>query len=303
MPVMFIWRQTSAALQRSVHTASTACALSIALWLWLGRWRGLVDLVVFSGLLLFLVEVISQFLGGLVLRVLKFEFEFSFFGAQDDRLALHAADHIKRSARLSAQRHLQKVFLDAGLDRLAQRALDLEEAIGRAQPADALVGTLVVIMFDPEADALTRGLKTFELRARQKLLPKRRPEALDFAQRHRVLRTRLEMRHAILLQLRLEARSATPRSILPAIIREHLLRWLILRDGLPIHFDHRLRRRTAEQIRPHDKARVIIQERNHVGVTPTQPEREDVRLPHLIGRGPLKKTRARHVALARRGWR
>jgi hypothetical protein len=31
MPVMFIWRQTSAALHRSVHTASTAWALSIAL--------------------------------------------------------------------------------------------------------------------------------------------------------------------------------------------------------------------------------------------------------------------------------
>jgi len=128
-------------------------------------------------------------LSGLILRVGEFEFEFTFFGAQDDRLAFHAADHIEGSARLSAQRHLQQVFLDAGLDGLAQRGLDLEEAIGRAQSANALMRALVVVMLDPEANALARLLETSELSARQEVLPDRLPEALDFPQRHGVLRT------------------------------------------------------------------------------------------------------------------
>jgi len=199
---------------------------------------------------------------------------------------------------LSAQRHLQEVLLDTRLDRLAQRRLDLEEAIGRAQSADALVGTLVVVMLDPEANAIPCILETGELRAREELLPERLPKALDLAQRHRVLRTRLEVRHAILLKLRFETRSAAPRSVLPAIVGEHLLGRFELRDGLPINFDHRLRRWAAKQIRTHDEARVIIQERDHVGVASAEPEREDVRLPHLIGRGPLEEPGPSHVAFA-----
>jgi hypothetical protein len=45
--------------------------------------------------------------------ITEFEFEFAFLSAQDDGLSFHAADHVKGSAWLSAQGHLQQVFFDA----------------------------------------------------------------------------------------------------------------------------------------------------------------------------------------------
>ena len=120
--------------------------------------------------------------------ITEFEFEFAFLGAQDDRLSFHAADHVKGSAWLATQRHLQQVFLDASLDGLAQLGLDLKEAIGGTQAADTLVRALVVVVFDPDFDALAGGVETFELRAGKELLPDAFPEALDFAQGHGVMR-------------------------------------------------------------------------------------------------------------------
>lgn len=233
------------------------------------------------------------------MRIGHFEFEFALFGAQDDRLAVHAADHVEGRARLAAQSHLEQVVLDARLDGLAQLGLDLEEPVRRTQPADALMRALVVVIFDPELDALAGRVKGLELRAHEELLPERGPEALDLAQRHGVLRTRLEMGHAILLQLRLEARRAAPRSILPAVIGEHLLRWLELGDGLAVHLDHRLRRRAAEQIRADDEPRIIIEERDDIGIAAAEPEGEDVRLPHLVGCGPLEEPGPGEIAPAR----
>lgn len=158
-------------------------------------------------------------------------------------------------------------------------------------------------MLDPETNARARVLETGELRARQELLPERRPEAFDFAERHRMLRPALEVRDAILLQLRLEAAGAAPGGILATIVGEHLLGRLELGDRLPIHFDDRLGRRTAEQIRADEEPRIIIQEGHHVRIAPAQPERENIRLPHLIGRGPLEEPRPRQVAPARcRRW-
>jgi hypothetical protein len=242
------------------------------------------------------VEVIGEFLGVLVVGVGEFEFEFTFFGAQDDGLPFHAADHVEGGARLAAQGHLQQVLFDPGLDGLAQLALDLEEAIGRAEPADALMRALVVVVFYPQFDPLAGGVEAVELGAGEEVLPEAGPEAFDLAEGHGMLRTRLEVGHAILLQLRLEARGAAPRGVLAAVVREHLLGRFELGHGLAIDLDDRLGRRAAEEIRADDEARVIVQERHDIGVTSAEPEGEDVRLPHLVGRGPLKETRAGEVA-------
>jgi hypothetical protein len=42
---------------------------------------------------------------------------------------------------------------------------------------------------------------------------------------------------------------------------------------------------------------MVIDEPDQVGVLATQPEREDVRLPHLVGCAALKETRLRWVTL------
>jgi len=66
-----------------------------------------------------LVEVIDKFLF-LVLLITDTEFEFAFFGAEHDGLAVHAPDHVERRLRFATQRQFQEVLLDAGLDGLAQ---------------------------------------------------------------------------------------------------------------------------------------------------------------------------------------
>lgn len=294
---MLSWRQTSAGLHRSVQTASTAWTLSCALC---GGVGFLFLRSVFSLAVGVLVEIIDKFLF-LVLLIADTEFEFSFFGAEHDGLAVHASHHVERRLRFAAQRQFQQVFLNAGLDGFAQFGLDLEEAVGGAQAVDALVGPLMVVMFDPEFDPLARRLEAVELGADQEVLPDGGPEPFDLAQRHRVLRPGLEMGHMILFKLRFKAAGAAPTGVLPAVIRQHLLGRLILADRHPVDFDHRVRRGTAEQVGPHDEPRVIVHEGDQIRVTTTEPEGEDVRLPHLVGRSPLEETGPGEIALFR--WR
>jgi hypothetical protein len=147
------------------------------------------------------VEFISQFLGGLIFGVGELQLEFAFFGAEHDRLAFHAADHIERGLGLAAQGHFQEVLLDAGFHGFAQFGLDFEEAVSGTESFDALMGTLMVVIFDPELDAFAGRLEAVELSAFEELLPDGGPEALDFAQGHGVVGAGLEVGDAILLEL------------------------------------------------------------------------------------------------------
>ena len=181
-----------------------------------------------------------------VLLIADTEFEFALLGAEHDGLAVHASDHVERGLGFAAQGQLQQVLLDAGFDGLAQFRLDLEEPVGRTETFDPLVGPLVVVVFDPEFDPFTGRLEAVELGPHQELLPDGGPEAFHLAERHRMLRPRFEVRDPVLLEFGLKPAGAPPRSILPAVIRQHLLRWLELPGRDAIHFNYRLRRRTAE---------------------------------------------------------
>ena len=233
----------------------------------------------------------------MIVLIADTEFEFAFFGAEHDRLAVHAPDHVERRLGFAAQGQFQEVFLNAGFDGFAEIMLDLEEAVGGTEPFDALMGPLVVVILDPEFDPLAGGVEGIELGADQEVLPERGPEALDLAEGHRMLRSRLEVRDAILFEFGLETADAPPGGVLPPVVGEHLLGRLKLADGDAIDFDDCGGGGTAEQICADDEPRVIIHKRDEVSVTPAQPEREDVRLPHLIGRGPLEEARAGEVAL------
>ena len=159
--LMFNWRQTSAGLHRSVHTASTAWTLSGAL-----TWGAGVRFFrsVFFSLVVILVEVISEFLF-VVLLVGDTEFEFALLGPEHDGLAVHPPHHVERRLGFAAQGQFQEVFLNPLFDGAAQLRLDLEKAVGRAQPFDPLMRPLVVVIFDPELDAFAGGLKAVELGA------------------------------------------------------------------------------------------------------------------------------------------
>jgi hypothetical protein len=256
------------------------------------RWE---DLVFSFGVSVLLVEVISQFLGGLIQIVGDREFEFALLGAEHDGLAVHATDHVEGRLGFATQGHLQEVVLNAGLDGLAQGRLDLEEAIRRTQALDALVGPLVVVIFDPEFDPLPGVVEAAELGAGQEVLPERGPEAFDLAQGHGVMRAGLDVGHAIFFEFGLEAAGAAPGGVLPPVVGEHLARWLELAGGGAIDLNDGLGGGAAEQVGAHDIAGMIIEEGDEVGITAPEPEGEDVRLPHLIGRGPFKEAGAGQV--------
>jgi hypothetical protein len=237
-------------------------------------------------------------LGGVFIG--QFEFEFAFLRAQHDRLAVHPPDHVEGRTRCAAQGHLQEIVLNPRFEGLAQFGLDFEEPIGRAEPADPLIGPFVIVVLHPGLDPLPGILERVKRRPGQKLLPDGGPEPLDLAQRHRVVRTALDVRHPILAQFGLEARGAAPGRILASVVGEHFLGRLKLAAGDAIHFDDRLGGGTAKQIGPRDETRIIIQEPDQIRILAAQPEREDIRLPHLVGRGPLEEAGAGEVARAAR---
>jgi hypothetical protein len=90
-------------------------------------------------------------------------FHFAFFCPDDNTLAPHAPDHIERIHRTAAQRQFQNVFLNALLQRLFQVVGDFEKPVGRTQPPDALVGSLVIVIFDPKRCPLHGLLEAVEL--------------------------------------------------------------------------------------------------------------------------------------------
>jgi hypothetical protein len=67
------------------------------------------------------------------------------FRPDDHRLVPQAPDHVKRIPGSSPKRQLQGVFLNAFFQRLLELMGDLEEPVGRTQPADALMRPLVVV--------------------------------------------------------------------------------------------------------------------------------------------------------------
>jgi len=241
-----------------------------------------------------LFEVVSEFLvfGSIINR----EFEFAFFGPQNDRLPFHPADHIEGSFGFTAQGHFQQVFFHARFHGFTQFGGDFEVTIRGAEAFNALMGPFVVVIFDPEADALASRFEALELGAGEELLPDTFPEALDLAQRHRMMRAGLEVMRPVLFHLGLEASGAAPVDVLATIVGEHLLGGLILGRGDAENFEHVLSRVAAEQIGAHDEARVIIHEADEIRVAATEPEGEDVGLPHLVGGGPLKEARPHQVA-------
>jgi hypothetical protein len=107
----------------------------------------------------------------------------------------------------------------------------------------------------------------------------------------------LEVGHTVLLEFRLEAADPAPVGVLASVVGEHLLGWTELAGRNAVDLDHGLGRGTTEQVGAHHEPGVIIHEPDEVGVTATQPEGEDVRLPHLVGCGPFEEARAGDIAL------
>ena len=176
------------------------------------------------------------------------------------RLPVHLSDHVERRLRLAPERDLQQVVLDALLHDLAQFVADLEEAVRRAQPADALVRTPVVVVLHPQRDPFLSLFEAVEPRAAQELGIDVLPEALDLAERLGMVRRRTEVVDLVLAQFILEAGLAAPVGVLPPVVGQHLTRHAVLTDPAPVRLQDVFRRLAAEHPQRDHKARVVVHE-------------------------------------------
>jgi hypothetical protein len=192
-------------------------------------------------------------------------------------------DDVKRLARWLLEREPQLVRRDRSLDLRAHVGRSLEVAIRRHQPVERLMRTLEVVVADEVVEPLLRVDHVREYRATQKLVPQRLPEPLDLAQRLRMLRPATDVLHAEPRQVLLELGLAAPHRVLPTVVGQDLGRRAVRGHAALERFHHQRRLLVMrERVADHEPA-VVVHEHAHVQpLRAPQPEREDVRLPHLV---------------------
>jgi hypothetical protein len=217
-----------------------------------------------------------------------------------DRQALIAelTDDVKRLARRLLERQPQRVRGDRALDLGAHVRRGLEEAICRNVPVERLVWSLKVVVRQVVREALLRVDGVREDRATEKLVPECLPEALDLAERLRMLRSTADVVNAGADQQLFELGLAAPDRVLPAVVGQHLGRLPVRRQTVLERLHHQRRLLMVRERVPDDEPAVVVHE--HADVEPLrapQAKREDVRLPELVRRRALEAPRA---VLARR---
>ncbi len=111
-----------------------------------------------------------------------------------------------------------------------------------------------------------------------------------------MVRTGFEVIDAVLFELGFEPGGSPPGGVLPTVVSEHLPGRIELTHGNAENFQHIFRSLAAKQIGSHQEARIIVHESDQVGVTASQSEREDIRLPHLIGSGSFEEPWTNQIA-------
>ena len=168
----------------------------------------------------------------------------------------------------------------------------LEEAIGRHEAVERLVRALEVVVADVVREPVLRVLHVREDRAPQKLVPQRLPEALDLAERLRMLRPTADVLDAHPCERFFKLGLAAPHRVLPAVVGQHFRRRTVRRDAALEGLHHERRLLVVRECVADDEAAVIVHE--HADVQPLrapQPKREDVRLPQLVRRRALEAAR------------
>jgi hypothetical protein len=160
------------------------------------------------------------------------------FSTDHHGLIAHAADHVKRIPWLSAQGKLQSVFLNALFQGLFQAGVDLKKTIRRTKAPDALVGPLVVVIFDPEGNPASGILITGKLGTLQKLRKDRLPKPFDLAQRHGMMGPGADVLDPVHGQLFFKPRGAPPVGVLSTVVGEHLFGNPIFTHSPTVSLDH-----------------------------------------------------------------
>lgn len=113
----------------------------------------------------------------------------SFLVALDHKaLVPDLSHHVERLYGFPVESQLLHVCRHVLLDRGFHLLFDLEEPVRRAKPFDALVRTLVVVVFYPVSETLLSFIERFELGPLEIVILQRLPEAFDFPKRLRMMR-------------------------------------------------------------------------------------------------------------------
>jgi hypothetical protein len=214
------------------------------------------------------------------------------FGGDGKPAVAELADQVEGLSWDLLQRESQCILLDASLDRRAYLRRRPEEAVSGHEPVQGLVRPVEVVSVHEERHSPLAVGEIGEDRARQEFVPQGLPEALDLAQRLRVLRPTRNMSDSVLPQPLLEFGHSTPGAVLPTLISEHLARLTVRGDAALQGLDHQRRAlMVSQQMRDHE-ARVVVHESDQVQpLVASEQEGEDVRLPHLVGLGALEAPR------------
>ena len=205
--------------------------------------------------------------------------------------AAQLAQKVQRRLRLLAQRQAQGVLAAALGHRLLHVVGHPVEAVRGIRALDALVGALVVVVGHPVVQALGRIREGREDGVVQKFRPDRLPEALDLAQRHRVLGSAADVPDPLAHEHFLKLTLAPPCHELAAVVAQDLPRRSPLADRALDDLQHRIRLLLAVQAVTHDVPAVIVDDPDQVDpVHPLQLEGEDVDLPKRVGHRPLEAT-------------
>jgi hypothetical protein len=222
-------------------------------------------------------------------------------GRSDGQVPVAQSPHqVEGLSRGLLERESLGIRGDGLLDRFADLRGRPEEAVRRHQPLDALVGALEVVRVHEEPQPTMTVGKVRKHRPAEKLLPERLPESLHLPQRLRVLRTALDVADALTPKLLLEVRLPSPRRVLAPLVGQDLLRRAVGRDATRQRLHHQRRPLVMRQRPRHQESRVVVHEGRQVQpLVASEQKRENVRLPHLVGRCPLETPRS-VLALRRR---
>jgi hypothetical protein len=224
------------------------------------------------------------------------------FGRRDAEIAIAEPAHQIEGllGRLLASES-QRVGLDRLLHRVAHLLRRAEESVGGHEARQRLVGPVEVVVVDEEREPSLAIAVVRKDRAREKLVPQRLPEALDLAQRLRMLRAALHVADAVATQQLLEGRLAPPRGVLSTLVGEHLVGRAVAGERPLERLEHQLRLLMVRQRVSDDVARVVVHEAHEIQpLVPAQQKREEVRLPHLIRQRSFEAARRLRSALSLR---
>jgi hypothetical protein len=235
-------------------------------------------------------------------------FMFGLLGERDGRLFAADADLQSRPARVDGEvlvaqpahqveglarrllaRHAQRIGRHRRLDRRAHLGRRAEEAIGGGQALEPLVRALEVVVLHEERPSSLAVVEVGEHRPGQELLPHRLPEALDLAAGLWVVGPALHVRDAVSPELLLERGRAPPRRVLAPLVGEDLARGAVVGDGARECFHHERALLVMRHHQAHEITRVIVHEGGDIdALVAAQQEREEIRLPQLVGLGALE---------------